>query len=473
MEKLKNNKLFKIYQSIENFIISLITNSFIFGVLTKEVKRKKEDSFFENILYKIIDFLRGIFNKLKLDKIFDGSIFAKTEHFIGLTIFLAPILPTMLDLLLVCGTLLSFFLKVMLDKDFKFTYTPVNLFLNIFVVIYLISSFISNSPSTSIKIALLIIAFMLFYYVIINTIKTEKQLNVMLAIFVIVGLFISLYGIYQFMFGGSFASSSFVDKTLFEDINTRVNGTFDNPNVMGEYLLFVIPLLATYFFRFKTFRTKLLALISTGIACVALALTYSRGCYLGLIVSIALFLLLVSIKFVFLFIAGIIAFPFVAPKSIMNRITSIGNTEDNSTSYRISIWKGTLALIEANWFKPVGQGADAFNSIYPYYALNGVSAEHTHNLFLQIAVETSLFGFGVFVLMLFRIFQALFSSIKNCINKDLKYPLIGFVSAMSGFLLQSLFDNTWYNNRIVLVFWIFVGLSMATRNLAFNEKSQK
>ena len=163
MEKLKNNKLFKIYQSIENFIISLITNSFIFGVLTKEVKRKKEDSFFENILYKIIDFLRGIFNKLKLDTIFDGSIFAKTELFIGLTIFLAPILPTMLDLLLVGGTLLSFFLKVMLDKDFKLTYTPVNLFLNIFVVIYLISSFISNSPSTSIKIALLIIAFMLFY----------------------------------------------------------------------------------------------------------------------------------------------------------------------------------------------------------------------------------------------------------------------------------------------------------------------
>jgi len=469
MEKLKNNCIFKALNTFINFIENLITNSGVYSVLTKDVTRKKDNSFFENILYKIIGFLRMIFEKIKLDKVFEGSIFAKTELFIGITIILAPIMPTMVDLLLVIGTFISFLLKVLLDKDFKFVYSPVNMFLNIFMLIYFISSLVSYDIGTSLKIGLLLLCFMLFYYVIINTIKTKKQLNVMIALFAIVGLLIATYGIYQYVFGGSFASSSFVDKKMFEDINARVSGTFDNPNVMGEYLLLVLPLLFTYFFKFKGFRPKLISLCCIGVAVIALALTYSRGCYLGLIVSCAVFLLLISIKFILLFIAGAIALPFVLPKSIMNRLTSIGNTEDNSTSYRISIWKGAIALIKDYWYRPIGQGSEAFNSVYPYYALNGVSAEHTHNLFLQIAVETSMFGLLSFVALIFRIFQSLFSSIKNCTDMNIKYSLIGFVSALSGFLVQSMFDNTWYNNRIVLVFWIFVGLSQSAKYLSKNS----
>ena len=43
--------------------------------------------------------------------------------------------------------------------------------------------------------------------------------------------------------------------------------------------------------------------------------------------------------------------------------------------------------------------------------------------------------------------------------------MIAFISGMTGFLIQSLFDNTWYNNRIILIFWIFIALAMVTRNL--------
>ena len=42
---------------------------------------------------------------------------------------------------------------------------------------------------------------------------------------------------------------------------------------------------------------------------------------------------------------------------------------------------------------------------------------------------------------------------------------------MSGFLLQSIFDNTWYNNRIILIFWIFVALAVSVRNEVKNEEN--
>ena len=209
MEKIKSNAIYKAVERFISFIQTLIMNSFIYNVLTKDVTRKKESKL-EGVLYSIIAFLRKIFQKLKLDKLFDGSIFAKTEIFIGISIILAPVLPTMLDLALVICVMLSFFLKIMLDKDFKFVYSPVNMFLNIFMVIYLLSSFLSYDIKTSLQIALLLLCFMLYYYVIINTIKTKKQAHVMIALFASIGLLISLYGLYQYVFGGSFASSSFV-----------------------------------------------------------------------------------------------------------------------------------------------------------------------------------------------------------------------------------------------------------------------
>ena len=63
---------------------------------------------------------------------------------------------------------------------------------------------------------------------------------------------------------------------MFQDITTRVNGTFDNPNVMGEYLLLVIPIALTYLFNWKGWFKKCVSLAILAILVVCLALTYSR-----------------------------------------------------------------------------------------------------------------------------------------------------------------------------------------------------
>jgi len=374
-----------------------------------------------------------------------------------------PVMPTMLCLAMVLGCFLSFFLKVMLNENFKFRYTPLNGSIIAYILIYFIYAFISNKPISSLQIALLVASFILFYFIIINSITTKKQLDVMIAIFTIIGIVISAYGIYQYLFMGTYASSSFVDKELFENITTRVSGTFDNPNVMGEYLLLVIPVALTYFFNFKSFRAKFLSLCVVGFIGISLALTYSRGCYLGIIATIGIFLLLLNIRFILLFIAGILAIPFIIPQSILNRFTSIGNTEDTSTSYRISIWQGAINMIKDYWYRPIGQGKAAFNNIYPIYSLNGVGAEHTHNLFLQIMVETGFLGIISFFSILFNYIRYMFNGLKNPIENKYRIYIIAFSSGLFGFLIQSLFDNTWYNNRIILIFWIFISLGSLAR----------
>ena len=390
MDVIKESFIYKMLLSFVAYIENSIKDSGIYSLLTKESKRKDESGFFEKIFYNIISFLRKIFKKLKLDKVFDDSFFAKTHIWIGLTIALAPFLETMQILLFVLATILSFMLKVLLKEDFKFKYTPMNGWVILFTIVYALSAIFSMSVATSLKIALLVISFILFYFVIVNSIETRKQLDSMITIFVATGFLVALYDIYQYLFVGSFASSSYVDKEMFSDISTRVSGTFDNPNVMGEYLLFVIPLAMTYFFNQKGLLKKVIALGANIVMAVSLALTYSRGCYLGLVACVGVFLLLVNLKFIILFLAGLLAVPFVLPESILNRFTSIGNTGDSSTSYRISIWKGAIDMIKDYWYKPIGQGTAAFNSVYPFYSYSGVGAEHTHNLFLQMIIETGI-----------------------------------------------------------------------------------
>ncbi|MBO5142554.1 MAG: O-antigen ligase family protein [Clostridia bacterium] len=465
MEIVKNSWIYKLLLSFVTMIENTIKDSGLFKLFTIESKRSKKEGLFEKTLYAIIKFFRTIFKKLKLDKLFNNSIFAKPHIWIGITIALAPILETMQILLFVLASIGSFILKILLEEDFKFRYTPLNSWVIMFILIYALSAIFSLSVITSMQIAMLVISFILFYFVIINSITTQKQLNAMLGIFVGIGLIIALYGIYQYLFAGTFASGSFVDKTMFQDITTRVSGTFENPNVMGEYLLLVIPVALTYFFNQKGWIKKIISLGIVGIMVVSLALTYSRGCYLGIAACVGVFLLLVNIKSIILFLAGIITMPFVLPASIMNRLTSIGNTNDSSTSYRISIWKGALDMIKDYWYRPIGQGTVAFNSIYPLYSYSGVGAEHTHNLFLQILIETGIFGFVAFVGLIFKFFQYMGSGLNKSTNKNVSINMIAFISGMVGFLIQSIFDNTWYNNRIILIFWMFVGLAVATRNL--------
>ena len=469
MNTIKESFIFQFLITIISKIENMIKNSWIYSLLTKETSKPKENGFFLNILYSLIGVLRKVFNFLKLNIVFKDSIFAKTEIWIGLTVAMAPILSTMQMLLLVLFTTMSFVIKICMDENFKFTYTPLNTWVIVFALIYLFSGIISLDMMSSIKIAMLVISFMMFYFVIVNSITTKKQLKIMLNIFVIVGALVSLLGIYQYLFAGSFASSSFVDKEMFEDIKTRVNGTFDNPNVMGEYLLFVIPIIASLFFSEKGWMKKIFYMGLGGVSIICLALTYSRGCYLGILLALAVFLLLINLKWIIAFILGVIAAPAFLPQSIINRFSSIGNMADSSTSYRVSIWKGAIDMIKDYWYRPIGQGTTAFNSIYPLYSYSGVGAQHSHNLFLQLLIETGIVGIISFLGIIYKFFQTVLCGLKKAKDALYKYCFIGFASGMLGFLLQSIFDNTWYNNKIILIFWIFVALAATTRNLSDME----
>ena len=73
---LKQSFIYKFLNGLVTFIESFITHSGLYSLLTAE-HEKKHEGVLEKLLYKIINLLRLIFEKLRLNKLFDGSIFAK------------------------------------------------------------------------------------------------------------------------------------------------------------------------------------------------------------------------------------------------------------------------------------------------------------------------------------------------------------------------------------------------------------
>ncbi|MGL4790623.1 MAG: O-antigen ligase family protein, partial [Anaerotignaceae bacterium] len=324
--------------------------------------------------------------------------------------------------------------------------------------VYIFATLVSVTLKGSLFGGLLSVCFMLFSIVVINSITTKLQVKGLVFFMTGAGVLVSLYGFYQYMFQSKFGGT-WVDVDMFEGL-FRVYSTFANPNVLGEYLLLIIPIAVAGFFISKPLIVKLFYMGATGVMMICLILTYSRGCYIGILVAAAVFLVLLDKRFIFLGLLGLILLPFILPETILNRFMSIGNMEDSSTSYRVYIWMGTIAMLKDYWLSGIGPGEAAYNMIYPIYAYNGIAAPHSHNLFLQIICDSGIIGIFTFACVVYQYFKALFCSYLQTKNKTQRILTIGGMSAIVGFLVQSLFDYTFYNYRVTLLFWAVIGLGI-------------
>ncbi len=329
----------------------------------------------------------------------------------------------------------------------------------------------SVNMMSSCKTVAMFLLFIMMYFVTANSLNTYKWVSKASVSLVAAGTLSALVGIYQNVMGFE-ASLIWVDTAMFSDIEARVIGTFDNPNVFGEFLIIVLPIAIALFATRKGF-VKYLSLFSALAMGAALIFTYSRGAWLGFALAIVVFLVLYDEIWAKIGVVGLAFSPFLVqfvPASILNRVTSIGNIADTSTSYRVSIWQGTIRMLEHFWPSGIGSGSTAFLSVYPAYALSGASyAQHAHNLYLQIATEMGVVGICVFLCIVLYFFKMTLNTYKNIQMWEIRSLAIAIAAGIGGYLVQSLTDYTWYNYRITLLFWMVLGLATSLYRSGYRE----
>lgn len=420
-------------------------------------------------------------------------VLCKPEIGVMSLFFAMPFLPTMVLAGLVIYTFLCLFIKVLRGKR-SIHIEPLDILVTAFAGILFFGGTVSLS-SGSLKPALLFVCLIMGYFETVWLLRERDWLIRSSVAGVLAATLTALYGIFQYLTGASVMAEAWVDAEMFASIGGRAVGTLENPNMLGEYLILMIPLAFWMLVGHGEGLRRLPALVCLGIMGVCLILTWSRGAWLGLIFGMVLFVFIWHRRAMWLLFAGAAAIPFlpyILPESIIQRFTSIGNLSDSSTSYRMHIWRATCEMLRDFGFTGIGIGESAWFRVYPKYAYMGVeTAPHSHNLFLQIWLETGICGLIVFILILFLLFQSVFtmcrqlreakrmavlklrdedehdnsgSTYNRLIRKTVSQLRLACAAPLAGLfavLVQGMTDYAWYNYRVYLMFWLMVGLTAA------------
>ncbi len=377
---------------------------------------------------------------------------------------LTPLLPTMLVLGICAVTIFSFFIRVLYDDEMKIVFKPIDLFVLIFLGVVLWSVPFSFLPSASLYPAALYVMFILIYFVVRNTVRTREFLIALVAILAVSAFLVAAYGFYQKLTGAFVMTESWIDTDMFEN-QIRVYSTLDNPNVLGEYLVLTMPVVFAMIFYYREWLNKLAATVVFGVLGGCLLLTMSRGAWLGLILGLGVFVCLKYKKLLYLLIPCLLVAPFVIPDAIIERFMSIGNLGDTSTAYRLNIWLSSLDMLKVYWPSGIGISTGTFTYVYQRFSYNALYAQHAHNLFLQLFIELGIGGMLAFLGYLLTGIKGLFVTVAKKTDAAVTGLSAAICGGLAGYLLQGMTDNVWYNYRVMLLFWLFIGLAAAIPTL--------
>lgn len=413
--------------------------------------------------------------------------------------FVNPWLPPLIQAAVVILTALCLLIKLLRRKRIL-RLEPLDLLAGVFAAFLFFGGIISLSP-LSLEWGLLRTCLAMGYFLTVVLMRSREWVTRCAAAAVLSGALQALLGIFYCLTGRGYTSQAWLDSEMFGSIGRRAVGTLENPNMLGEYLILLIPVAAAMILGNGEGLGRVPAFLCAGALSACLILTWSRGAWLGLIFGLLVFLMIWNRRSLWLLVVGFVSLPIlpaVLPASIIQRVTSIGNMADSSTSYRVSIWRASASMIRDNFLTGIGMGEGPWKIVYPRYAYMGVeAAPHSHNLFMQIWLDLGLGGIVIFLIFLFVLFQAAFTMFRqisgDCplINPDispaplktgygagtaggdgfsleermrrgknqLRISAAGPLCGIAAVLVQGLTDYSWYNNRLFLMFWLMAGLT--------------
>ena len=290
----------------------------------------------------------------------------------------------------------------------------------------------------------------------------------------------ALVGLYIF-FGGSGADHLLINGRFF-----RAFGTFGQPNPFGGFLGLMLPLgimsvwaygrrlIQRYSVQHLISVSDLISLcfyaLMTLILLAGLVASWSRGAWLGFIVSVGVmgFALprklwqSVLLSALFLISVAMLWFAGFIPQSIMQRVTSsteelitirdVRGVDITSANYaiteRLAHWQAAQNM--ARDFPWLGVGLGNYEVVYDNHRLINWPEPlgHAHNYYLNILAEAGTIGFLIYLGMWFSIlwFTWKARSHPDILKRSL---VIGLLGTWTYLAVHSLLDNLYVNNLFI------------------------
>jgi O-antigen ligase len=311
--------------------------------------------------------------------------------------------------------------------------------------------------------------YFLIYFLILDLIKTEQEIQTIFALLIIAGIISVLSAIYQQFVGSELHAIGAITETGKTYYRLATPFGFYS-NHFGAYLLIILSLLLQlYFASTKGRRFGYLLLILPTL--YALFYTFSRGSFLGLIALVIVLLIfnkeqrkkIVFFSIILTILSLIIFSPVFLRWSKKANIKKSGRIViEYNIRERLSQW-------EASWDQfskhpIIGKGFET----YRYRAINYQSnfgfvkyIDHPDNAYAKMLIESGILGllfFGMFVFQVFSFGQKL---LKQEIPDQLKLIIYITLTSLPCFLVTSLTDSMFTVGRVLGPIVVLVGIMFA------------
>jgi len=263
-----------------------------------------------------------------------------------------------------------------------------------------------------------------------------KKVNILILVIVYSSFAIGLDGLFQFFLG--FDLIRMKEPAEVQDA-IRLTASFSHPNNLAAYLAMMIPINLGIFYQ----KRKWIFLIILMMLLFTIVFTYSRGAWVGLIISLIVFSALKDRKMlIILGLLGLASF-FLLPESLIQRAKDIYDFNNVTTQTRFELWTEACRLFSE---KPIfGQGLKTFSLL--------LEKGYAHNCYLQILVEMGVIGLLSFLWILATFFYHLFYRTHSAIS-------LGFGCAILAGAIHCLSDTNLYSIPTATLFWFLLGAGL-------------
>jgi len=426
-------------------LIGIFIVGMLFGVLTFWINPLK-------FLYGIIIF------------IFAATVFFVPEAGIMISIYTLPFVTPIRAAYIVLFTAFAYLHKLLRGKR-VFKMVTADAFVLVFACFIFFGGVFSVNFSLSKLPTMLLLCFVCEYFLIVNLIRNSEWLKRTVTAVIVTSIVVAVLGIIRFV----------LDTFEINLTNTYIMPTFryatesiKNKNIFSEILILTFPFFMAAVRSARSAVGKIFLFCIMCIPFASIVLSFSKGAWLGLLVGILLFRILLNYKTLYIF-APVFAIAAVTarflPQGVYDFIWQYVKFSDETLAYRFDVWKGVSDLIKTNFIGGIGNGAGVFRAYYPMYAVEGAeSASNAYNLYLQLLVSIGLVGLITFVIMIFFLFCTCASLVKDRKVKDtfhLSVMICGVTSIISA-LAQGTLESIFINYRIVLLFFVVAGIIIAS-----------
>ena len=271
------------------------------------------------------------------------------------------------------------------------------------------------------------------------------------------------------------ALATWSDAAYLSEGTTRVYGSLGNPNLLGGYLVPVVPLAAGAALHWRRPMSRLFAAATAILGTIAMFYSYSRGAWLGLAAALGCLLFLHAVVWLrrrhrqwllpllLLVTAVAVALIVLSLDPLQTRLASLfAGRADSSTNFRMNVWTAAWRMVQDRPWLGIGPGHGPFNRIYPLYQQPLFNALSAYSMPLELAVEMGLAGVVAGLAVVWTALQRGWRSVIGG-TPAAHWHRWSATAAVVGLMAHGLVDTIFLRPEVQLLWWLCLAVLSVER----------